>query len=103
MLRCLHLHHTQSTKIFPSIRFKSLSHHINRHRSFTFFTKKSQNIEFTSSPKRNIHVTSLISSSTALPQQQTKYESNTLPKNARVVICGGGVMGGKYFLSIGTC
>lgn len=96
MLTCLRLHYTQSTNIFPSSRFKSLSHHIHRYRSHIYFTQNAQNTEFTSLPKRCIHVTSAPSTSSALAQEHSKYESNTLPKNARVVICGGGVMGGKF-------
>lgn len=95
MLNCLRLQHKQSTNVFPSIRSKSLGYfHGNRCHSNARFTQNVQNSNITSASVRCIHSANLPMFSTATAPERTKYESNILPKNARVVICGGGVMGG---------
>lgn len=95
MLQCLRIHHKQSAKIF---RLRAYNQNGIRNYSLTIFTQNARRIESSAESlvfKRSIHSTGLAGNS-ALPQERSQYESNTLPKNARVVICGGGIMGGKW-------
>lgn len=100
MFKCLRLHQTKSTNVFPSIRFRAFSNCTSRHHLFTHFTRNAQNFKVNSSfiaSDKNIHTAAAVPvQQSAVAQENIKYESNTLPKNARVVICGGGVMGGKF-------
>lgn len=92
MLKCLRFHQTKSTNVFPSIRFKAFRYCSSRHQSIALFTQNAQNNKVDSAVQRCIHSTAQQS---ALAQERSKYESNNLPQSTRVVICGGGVMGGK--------
>lgn len=80
MLKCLRLHQTKSTNVFPST---------------ALFTRNAQNNKVNSSVPRCIHSTGVPVQQSALALERSKYESITLPQSTRVVICGGGVMGGK--------
>lgn len=93
MLKCFRLHATQSTNTFPSTRLKSF----RRNESHAILPQNALNTlsNHSSVPKRWIHRTGLPAASAALATERTKYESNTLPRNTHVVICGGGVMGGE--------
>lgn len=92
MLQCLRFHHKQSTKLFRTSKF-------NRHgvRSYSQALFQ-QNVIKASVElpilKRCIYSTG-VAENVAAAQEHSQYESNILPKSARVVICGGGVMGGK--------
>lgn len=102
MFKSLRLNNKQSSKIFQSCSFNSLTCHGNCIESF------SSRLRTTTNPKafkccdvkRNIQSISCSANFApqAVAQERTKYETNTLPKNARVVICGGGVMGGMFKL-----
>lgn len=51
---------------------------------------------------RNVHATVALSSTLSGAQEVRKYDSNALPRKAKVVICGGGVMGASvaYHLAL---
>lgn len=98
MLKCLHLHHRQSTNIFQTYKPKIYHQHGNCFHSHALFTRKAPDKHIQTvllESKRCIQSTGISSNFTAVAQERSKYEKNTLPNNARVVICGGGVMGGK--------
>lgn len=95
MLQCLRIHHKQSSKIF---RLRAYNENGIRNYSHTIFAQNARRIESSAESlvfTRSIHSAGLARNS-ALPQEHSQYESNALPKNARVVICGGGIMGGMW-------
>lgn len=94
MLQCLHFHRKQSTLLFRTFRLKAFSQHGIRNYSDAILTPRTIAAAEISVSKRCLHSTST-SGDAAVAQEQSQYESNTLPKSARVVICGGGIMGGK--------
>lgn len=95
MLKFLHLHHKQSTKVLLSTRFKSW-----RYLHYVIHAHCKRNAQISSlntvSPesKHCIHTAGLPVHASAVAVERSKYGSNSLPRNARIVICGGGVMGG---------
>lgn len=100
MLKCLRLNHQQSSKVFQSCRFNTLCCHTNRTESHTFRSRTASNLGVSSCCVAKCSIQTVSRSTDFAPslaQERTKYESNALPKNARVVICGGGVMGGKFY------
>lgn len=100
MLKTLRLNNKQSSKIFiQSCNFNTVTCHGNCTESLA------SRLRITAHPnvfnccdvKRNIQsISCLTNFAPAVAQERTKYETNTVPKNARVVICGGGVMGGMF-------
>lgn len=101
MFKSLRLNNKQSSKIIHSCSFNTLSCHGNCNESLAsrrLRTTTDSKVSGCCVVKRDIQS---ISCSTnfapaAVAQERTKYETNTLPKNTRVVICGGGVMGGMF-------
>lgn len=98
MLKCMCWNHKQSTKVL-SARFQAFHHYDRFNHSYAQFNsrfapKSKHSSAFTAS-NRCIRTTGISSNST-LTQERSKYESNALPKEAKVVVCGGGVIGGKY-------
>lgn len=95
MFKSLRLNNKQSSKILKSCSYNAFTCHGNcasRSRTTT-----NPNVFKCCEVKRNIHsVSGSANFAAAVEQERTKYEANTLPKNARVVICGGGVMGGMF-------
>lgn len=96
MFKSLRLNNQQSSKIFQSCsNFNTLSCYGNCIESLAVRLRIGAKDSRCYSIKRNIQTTSCSSNfAPAAAQECSKYETNTLPKNARVVICGGGVMGG---------
>lgn len=99
MLKCLRLHQTKSTNVFPSIRYKSFTHRSSQHyQSHALFSRNAQKPKLSPVPlaaQRCFHTAGGPEHQSAVAQERNKYESSTLPQSTRVVICGGGVMGGK--------
>lgn len=95
MFKCLRWYQTKNANVFPSIRFKAFNNRFSRHHSSKLFTQNAQNKTRVSTTQRSIYAVGVATQQTAVAQERSKYESNALPQNARVVICGGGVMGGK--------
>lgn len=97
MFKSLRLNNKQSSKLFQSYSFNTLTCHGNCIESLASRLRTTTNPEFFYEVKRNIQsISCLTNLAPAVAQERTKYETNTLPKNARVVICGGGVMGGMF-------
>lgn len=98
MLKCLYLNHKQCVKVFQTIRFQKF--HTNRNDQ-SLYAHLTQCIPISKSNSlfvesfRCIQTTSTANNS-VVAQERSKYESNTLPKETRVVICGGGVIGGDF-------
>lgn len=103
MLKCLRSHHQPSTKVFQASRHKTFHHYgscIDTHAHFTQNAPKTKPNSVFSASKRCIQSTGISTNFSALAQEHSKYEANTLPKETRVVICGAGVIGGKSWLII---
>lgn len=101
MFKSLRLNNKESSKIFHSCRFNTLSCHGNCNKSLAsrLRTTTDSNVSRCYVVKRNIQNISCLANfapAVAVTQEQSKYETNALPKNARVVVCGGGVMGGMF-------
>lgn len=94
MLHCLHFYRKPSTQLFRTFRLKAFSEHGIRNYSDAISSRRIISAAEISVLKRCLHSTST-SGNVAVTQEQSLYESNALPKSARVVICGGGIMGGK--------
>lgn len=99
MLNCLRLQCKQSSNL---IKLRTCSkHHENKSQSKLFYTNNTNNLTYKSLISAANYYSSVALNSESITEQ-SQYESNLLPKQAKAVICGGGIMGAAvaYHLAV---
>lgn len=96
MLRCLGLQCNQNLNWNLLLLKSRVCFKLYDSTSKNFYTTDAHNLKYKSTffiKKQNFHSTVATNAKSIIEQNSGQYESNSLPKHAKTVICGGGVMG----------
>lgn len=95
MLHCLRSHSNCSVNVLNDLRFRYIFK--NRLYSNTNIAQKcpkhKNQLKYSTIHRRFLHLSAVPANFITSSNEPGRYESNAVPRHARIVICGGGAMG----------